>query len=66
MENWDNNKQITIFNPKLTTVTVTAAGINWIRTYNHLVRKRTLNHLAKSAPLVECLSVRLQTKWLWI
>ena len=27
-----------------------------IRTQNHLVRKRTLNHLAK---------LRLQTKWLW-
>ena len=53
MENWDSNKPITIFNLKLTTVTVTAAGISWIRTYNHLVRKRTLNHLAKSAPLVK-------------
>ena len=29
---------------------------NVIRTQNHLVRKRTLNHLAK---------LRLQTKWLW-
>ena len=30
---------------------------NEIRTHNHLVRKQTLNHLAR-------LSVRLQTKWL--
>ena len=29
---------------------------NWIRTHNHLVRKRTLNHL----------SVRLRFKWMWI
>ena len=33
---------------------------NAIRTHNHLVRKRTLNHLAK------CLSVCLRTKWLWV
>ena len=32
---------------------------NWTRTQNHLVCKRTLNHLAK-------LSVRLQTKWFWV
>ena len=32
---------------------------NGIRTHNHLVCKRTLNHLAKWS------SVRLQTKWLW-
>ena len=32
---------------------------NWTRTHNHLVRKRTLNHLAKLARL------RLQTKWLF-
>ena len=33
---------------------------NEIRTHNHLVCKRTLNHLAK------WLSVRLRTKWLWV
>ena len=33
---------------------------NWTRTQNLLVRKRTLNHLAK------WLSVCLQTKWFWV
>ena len=33
---------------------------NWTRTQNHLVRKRTINHLAK------WLSVCLWTKWFWI
>ena len=33
---------------------------NWTRTQNHLVRKQTLNHLAKR------LSVRLRTKWFWV
>ena len=32
---------------------------NVIRTHNDLVRKRTLNHLAKHL-------VRLQSKWLWV
>ena len=32
---------------------------NWTRTQNHLVLKRTLNHLAR------WLSVRLRTKWFW-
>ena len=32
---------------------------NWTRTQNHLVTKRTLNHLAS---LAKGLSVRLQTK----
>ena len=36
---------------------------NEIRTFNHLVRKRTLNHIAK---LVKWLSVHLRTKWLWV
>ena len=31
---------------------------NWIQTHNHLVRKRTLNHLAKR------MGICLQTKWL--
>ena len=39
---------------------------NGIRTHNHLVRKRTLNHSAKLASLAKWLSVRLQTKWLWV
>ena len=39
---------------------------NGIRTQNHLVRKRRLNHLAKLACLAEWLSVRLRTKWLWV
>ena len=30
---------------------------NWTRTHKYLVRKRTLNHLAK---------LSLQTKWLWV
>ena len=33
---------------------------NWTRTQNHLVRKQTLDQLAK---LAKCLSVRLRTKW---
>ena len=35
---------------------------------NHLVRKRTLNHLAKRhlVSLAKWLSVRLQTKWFWV
>ena len=36
---------------------------NWTRTQNHLVCKRTLNHLAK---LAKWLSVRLRTKWFWV
>ena len=36
---------------------------SWTRTQNHLVRKRTLNHLAS---LAKWLSVRLQTKWFWV
>ena len=44
---------------------------NGIRTHNnHLVRKRTLNYLAKSfnhlASFAKWLSVRLQTLWLWV
>ena len=39
---------------------------NWIRTRNHLVRKRALNHLAKLANLSKWLSVSLWTKWLWV
>ena len=33
---------------------------NWTQTQNHLVSKRTLNHLAK------WMSVQLRTKWLWV
>ena len=36
---------------------------NVIRTHNHLVRKKTINHLASLTSLAKCLSVRLQTKW---
>ena len=42
---------------------------NWTRTQNHLVHKRTLNHLAKwfvYEQMVRLLSVRLWTKWLWV
>ena len=35
---------------------------NWTRTQNHLVHKRTLNHLAKLGQL----SVHLRTKWFWV
>ena len=34
----------------------------WIQTHNHLVRKRTLNHLAKLVILDQWLSIYLQTK----
>ena len=37
-----------------------SSDCNWTRTQNHLVHKRTLNHLAK------CLSVPLRTKWFWV
>ena len=30
------------------------SDLNWIRTYNHLVHKRTLNHLAKLAKWLSC------------
>ena len=45
---------------------VTLIHSNKIRTHNPLVRKQTLNHLAKfnAASLAKWLSVRLQTKWL--
>ena len=35
-----------------------------IRTQNHLLRKRTLNHLAILASLAKWVSVRLRAKWL--
>ena len=31
---------------------------NMIRTHNHLVRKKTINHLASLTSLAKCLSVR--------
>ena len=37
-----------------------------IRSHNHLVRKRTLNQVTKLASLARLLSVRLQTKYLWV
>ena len=36
---------------------------NWSQTHNHLVCKRTLNHLAN---LAKWLSVPLQSNWLWV
>ena len=39
---------------------------NWTRTHNHLLRKRTLNRLAKLASLGKWLSVCLRTKWLCV
>ena len=36
---------------------------NGIRTHNHLVCKRTLNHLAS---LAKWLSVCLRVKWFWV
>ena len=39
---------------------------NGIRTHNHLVQKRTLNHLAKLISLAKWLSVHLRISWLWI
>ena len=36
---------------------------NWTRTHNHLIRKGTLNHLAK---LAKWLSVPLRIKWFWV
>ena len=39
---------------------------NWTQTHNHLVRKRTLDNLAKLASLDKWLNVRLRTKWLWV
>ena len=42
--------------------------IHWnkIWTHNHLVGTQTLNYLVKLASLDKWLSVRLQTKWLWV
>ena len=40
------------------TATKTRIDCNWTQTQNHLVRKRTLNHLVN---LAKCLSVRLRT-----
>ena len=39
---------------------------NGTRTHNHLVCKRTLNHVAKLASLAKWLSVRLRAKHLWV
>ena len=44
----------------------TEADYNGTRTHIHLVRKRTLNHLAKLASLAEWSSVRLLAKGLWV
>ena len=50
----------------LTCVLNQLTDCSWTRTQDHLVRKRTLNHLAKLANLAKWLSVRLQTKWSWV
>ena len=42
------------------TMNQSISDCNWTRTQNLLVRKRTLNHLAKGV------SVRLRTKWFWV
>ena len=42
------------------------SGSNGIRIHNHLVHKRTLNHLAKLANLAKWLIVNLRTKCLWV
>ena len=39
---------------------------NGIQTHDRLVRKRTLNHLAKLGLIAKWLSVRLRIKWLWV
>ena len=39
---------------------------NGTRTHNHLVCKRTPNHLAKLASLAKWLTACLRTKWLWV
>ena len=47
----------------------TLSDSNEIWTHNHLVPKRTINHLAnlgKLASLAKWLSVGLWTKWLWV
>ena len=41
--------------------TIRVVDCNWIRTHNHLVHKRTLNHLAKLASLANLASL---AKWL--
>ena len=46
---------------------MTANGSSGIRAHNHLVRKQTLNHLAKPSqtqPVSQ--NDHLQTKWLWV
>ena len=48
------------------TTSILLSECNWTGTYNHLVRKRILKHLAKLASLAKWLNVRLQTKWLWV
>ena len=38
---------------------------NGIWTHNHLVRKRTLNHLVKLVSLAQWLTIRFRDIWLW-
>ena len=42
------------------------SNCNWTRTQAHLVRKRTLNYLAKLTSLAKWLSVRFRTQWFWV
>ena len=42
---------------RLTMATINIKDCNWTRTHNHLVHKRTLNHLAKPA------KVRVDSLW---
>ena len=39
---------------------------SWTRPRNHLVRKITLNRLAKLTSLTKWFSVDLRTRWLWV
>ena len=39
---------------------------NGIRTHDHLVRKRKLSYLAKSASLAKRFSIHLRAKWSWV
>ena len=38
-----------VYNSKIKNIEDKIPDCNWIRTHNHLVHKRTLNHLAKLA-----------------
>ena len=48
------------------TGTVRMSDSKATQTHNHLVRKRTLNHLVSLPSLAKWLNVRLRTKRLWV